>query len=311
MSEQEMISGFCPKCGESLKVPAKLSQFSCMYCGARLTADELLSAPASASSLAPEEALTRLDAAKKQLPGCVRSFRGYQKKITKAEYEAAYSEVYAAAEPVLRTMDEAVSSMTGETDAQLLACANALLDALELDWAANRSPRGAQDDDKMVIAVFLVPAIRKMPLSVSEAFCVTLQAEWVRRYPKTPFYLGDYDAISTGFRKKLLGLCFITTAVCEELGKPDDCEELTAFRAFRDGYLRACLDGEALIREYYDIAPGIVTCINLASDRHETYREIRDTWLAPCYADLQNGRLADCKTRYTQMVRTLEARFLS
>ena len=100
-------------------------------------------------------------------------------------------------------------------------------------------------------------------------------------------------------------------AVCEELGKPDDCEELTAFRAFRDGYLRACPDGEALIREYYDIAPGIVTCINLASDRHETYREIRDTWLAPCYDDLQNGRMADCKARYTQMVRTLESRFLS
>ena len=45
MSEQEFLSGFCPKCGESLKVPAKLSQFSCMYCGARLTADELLDKP--------------------------------------------------------------------------------------------------------------------------------------------------------------------------------------------------------------------------------------------------------------------------
>ena len=156
-----------------------------------------------------------------------------------------------------------------------------------------------------------MPAIRKLELPTSEAFCKALQAEWVRRYPKTPFYLGDYEAISTGFRKKLFGLCFITTAVCEELGKPDDCEELTAFRAFRDGYLRACPDGEDLIREYYDIAPGIVTCINLASDRHETYREIRDTWLAPCYDDLQNGRMADCKERYTQMVRTLESRFLS
>ena len=69
--------------------------------------------------------------------------------------------------------------------------------------------------------------------------------------------------------------------------------------------------GEALIREYYDIAPGIVTCINLASDRRETYRAIRETWLTPCYDDLQNGRLADCKDRYTQMVRTLEKRFLS
>ena len=311
MSEQEMIGGFCPKCGESLKVPSKLSQFSCMYCGARLTADELLHAPVSKSTLAPEDAQARLDTAKKQLPDCVRSFRGYQKKITKAEYEAAFSEIYEAAEPVFRALDEAAAAMPGDADARLLECANAFLDALELDWAANRSPRGAQDDDKMVIAVFFVPAIRKMGLPASEAFCAVLQAEWVRRYPKTPFYLGDYDTISTGFRKKLLGLCFITTAVCEELGKPDDCEELTAFRVFRDGYLKTCPDGEDLIREYYDIAPGIVTCINLASDRHETYREIRDAWLSPCYDDLQNGRLADCKARYTQMVRTLEARFLS
>ena len=54
MSEQEFLSGFCPKCGESLKVPAKLSQFSCMYCGARLTADELLDKPAGSVSLAPD-----------------------------------------------------------------------------------------------------------------------------------------------------------------------------------------------------------------------------------------------------------------
>ena len=185
------------------------------------------------------------------------------------------------------------------------------LDELELDWAQDRSPKGAREDDKMVIAIFLVPAIRKLALPTSEDFCDVLQKEWVRRYPKAPFYLGSYEEISTGFRKKILGLCFITTAVCEEEGKPDDCEELTAFRAFRDGYLKSCPDGEALIREYYDIAPGIVTCINLGSERRETYRAIRETWLAPCYEDLQNGRLAQCKDRYVDMVRTLEHRFLS
>ena len=311
MSE-EYLSGFCPRCGEALTVPAKLSEFSCMFCGTRLSADELLDTPASpAVSLAPEEAASRFDAAKKQLPSCVRCFRGYQRKITKNEFEAAFSDVYQAAEPVYRALDEAVSAMPGSPDARLLEGAAALLDELELDWAQDRSPKGARDDDKMVIAIFLVPAIRKLALATSEDFCDVLQKEWVRRYPKTPFYLGSYDDISTGFRKKILGLCFITTAVCEEEGKPDDCEELTAFRAFRDGYLKSCPDGEALIREYYDIAPGIVTCINLGSERRETYRAIRETWLAPCYEALQNGRLAQCKDRYVDMVRTLEHRFLS
>lgn len=76
MSEQEFLSGFCPKCGESLKVPAKLSQFSCMYCGARLTADELLDKPAglrfdrtggcAAAAGCGQEAAARLRA---ELPG--------------------------------------------------------------------------------------------------------------------------------------------------------------------------------------------------------------------------------------------------
>ena len=40
--EQEFLTGKCPKCMQELRVPASLAEFSCMYCGARLTADELL-----------------------------------------------------------------------------------------------------------------------------------------------------------------------------------------------------------------------------------------------------------------------------
>ena len=312
MSEQEFVNGFCPQCGEALKVPAQLTQFSCMYCGARLTQLELLERPKPQSpAMAPDEAQASYEAAARQLAPCVRRFRGYQRKITKSEFEPAFEDVMRETEPVFRALDEALAAMEVDAQAQLRQDAGKLLDELELDWAGNRSPNGARDDDKMVIAIFLVPAIRKLRLPASEPFCEALQQEWVQRYPKSPFYLGDYDTISGGFRKRLFGLCFITTAVCEELGKPDDCEELTAFRAFRDGYLRSCPDGQALIDEYYDIAPGIVLCINTCSNRHETYRQIRDQYLAPCYEDLQHGRLADCKARYVEMVRTLESRFLS
>lgn len=65
MSE-EYLSGFCPRCGEALTVPAKLSEFSCMFCGARLSADELLDTPAGpAVSLAPDEAALRFEHGKK------------------------------------------------------------------------------------------------------------------------------------------------------------------------------------------------------------------------------------------------------
>ena len=120
-----------------------------------------------------------------------------------------------------------------------------------------------------------------------------------------------YEELAGGFRKKFLGLCFITTAVCLREGKPDDCAELTAFRAFRDGYLRACPDGPALIDEYYDIAPGIVLRIDLSRDREARYDAIRENWLEPCYADLRAGNLHSCKERYVEMVRSLEKEYLS
>ena len=182
-----------------------------------------------------------------------------------------------------------------------------MLDELE----AGLQKKGDMEDEKIVLAIFFVPMVRKQQLPISEEFVTILQKQWVERYPKSPFYLGDYESISGGFRKKFLGLCFITTAVCQELGKPDDCEELTAFRAFRDGYLRSQPDGEALIREYYNIAPGIVTCINTCSDRHASYARIREEYLAPCYQDLLAGRNESCKARYVRMVRDLEREYLS
>lgn len=143
-------------------------------------------------------------------------------------------------------------------------------------------------------------------------FADTLQAVWVERYPKSPFYVGDYETLVGGFRKKkFLGLCFITTAVCESEGKPDDCAELTAFRAFRDGYLKAQPDGTALIEEYYRIAPTIVMCIDVCGDRDARYAAIRKQYLQPCYNALQAGDLAGCKTKYVRMVRDLEREYLS
>ncbi|MEI3078794.1 MAG: hypothetical protein V8T00_05695 [Oscillospiraceae bacterium] len=84
MSEQEFLSGFCPKCGESLKVPAKLSQFSCMYCGARLTADELLDKPAGSGSIAPEEALLRWMRQKSSCPAACEASGAIRRKLRRA-----------------------------------------------------------------------------------------------------------------------------------------------------------------------------------------------------------------------------------
>jgi len=49
------------------------------------------------------------------------------------------------------------------------------------------------------------------------------------------------------------GGCFLTTACCEWRGLPDDCDELTTLRNFRDSYVP-----KSKVDEYYRIAPTIV-----------------------------------------------------
>ena len=113
----------------------------------------------------------------------------------------------------------------------------------------------------------------------------------------------------SGFKRGKL--CFITTAVCESFGKPDDCYELTSFRRFRDEQMLATPEGRALVEEYYDVAPAIVTCIDLSEERKSVYEDIWSEWLAPCLKDIESGRMADCGKRYAQMVRSLKYRYLS
>ena len=301
---EDMITGLCPQCGHTLHIPAELASFSCMYCGARLTKEQLAAEPLTAPE-ADEDRAAYYDRAVSRLGWCIKNFGGYQKKIMRDVFFEAFETYEAGCAPVIQELARGVAP---EQQTQLLGrAATAMLDELEAGW----QKKGDMEDEKIVLAIFFVPMVRKQQLPISEEFVTILQKQWVERYPKSPFYLGDYESISGGFRKKFLGLCFITTAVCQELGKPDDCEELTAFRAFRDGYLRSQPDGEALIREYYNIAPGIVTCINTCSDRHASYARIREEYLAPCYQDLLAGRNESCKARYVRMVRDLEREYLS
>ncbi|MEA4965530.1 MAG: CFI-box-CTERM domain-containing protein [Oscillospiraceae bacterium] len=302
---EEMRTVLCPACGKELRIPVDLEEFSCVYCGNRMK-KECPRAPEGAAGEALHEV-------KEHIMECIVGQRELRKEITREQYDPAFRVYKVKCAPIFRRLDDAFLA-AGDNGGPLLdELVTDFLRQLEEYWAKEPSARKrkfAQEDDKLVIAIFLVPAIRLLKLPSGEAFCERLQAEWVRRYPRTPFLLGSYEDISDSFRKKWLGLCFITTAVCRQEGKSDDCSELTAFRSFRDGYLTACPDGPALIAEYYRVAPAIVTLIDICTDQDAVYGEIRSRWLAACYADLQAGRMQRCKDRYTDMVRTLEARYL-
>ncbi|MBQ5749394.1 MAG: hypothetical protein IIV87_04475 [Oscillospiraceae bacterium] len=309
MSEQTFRSGLCPKCDKVLQIPVDLPQFSCMYCGTRLLADDVFASTEPVSDVDFDEACAKL-------VRCVTEYPGYNRRITRSDYVPAFEDYREGCEPIFRELDAAIRG--GDCDALCETAAVRFLDELETVWKQsarwkNRaSQSGLIDDDKLIIAIFMVPLVRHLRLPISEAFSQSLQKNWVERHPKTPFFIGEYEAIANGFRKKRFGgLCFITTAVCQAQGLGDDCPQLRDFRSFRDGYLRTCPDGAELINEYYDIAPGIVTCIDACGDRDVRYAAIRKTYLDPCWQDLKDGRMEQCKERYVQMVRDLQKQYLS
>lgn len=104
--------------------------------------------------------------------------------------------------------------------------------------------------------------------------------------------------------------CFITTATCSALNKPDDCYELATFRRFRDTWLLRQDDGSALIKEYYRIAPLIVAGINRLPNSEEIYRSIWKEWLASCLTLIEQNKNEDCKIQYIEMVTSLKKSLL-
>ena len=314
MAQSDLIQGICPKCGEVLEIPSHLKQFSYLYCGARLSPADLVTDKTSDfASTETDDGVEAYQYYLDHMLEAIVNYPGIERKLSKAEFTPAFEQYSNGISEIFRRLDSAIAA--GAADPA--SAAEAFLNRLEAHWnsqpkwnsALNRS--SIQETDKFIIAIFLVPAVRRMALPSSEAYCLQLREIWCRRYPKNPFNLGDYESIVGGFRKRYFGLCFITTAVCRYSGKPDDCEELTAFRNFRDGYLRSCPDGPALIDRYYAIAPGIVLRLDLAPDRDRRYEALRQDYLLPCYQDIRAGRLAACKERYVAMVRSLEEEYLS
>lgn len=103
--------------------------------------------------------------------------------------------------------------------------------------------------------------------------------------------------------------CFITTAVCLSLGKPDNCEELTVMRLFRDEWLRNQPDGESLIVDYYNTAPDIVKQIDKEADRKNIYKVIYEDYILPCVDYAKSGNFAKSKIIYTAMVESLKEKY--
>lgn len=98
--------------------------------------------------------------------------------------------------------------------------------------------------------------------------------------------------------------CFLTTACVKYKGLPDDCKELTLLRKFRDEYMKKTEEGSALVEQYYEIAPGIVTKIDARADKAEIYEKIYKNILL-CVEKIEANEYEQTFKLYSDMVKEL------
>ena len=138
----------------------------------------------------------------------------------------------------------------------------------------------------------------------------TIDSDWVHKYcwnynyNDCPFYQAKHGSSSSG--------CYLTSACTEARGLPDDCEELTALRAFRDGYVCSQPEGESDIQHYYAVAPRIVQAIHaLGCMAQPVLDGIYQELVQPCVRLIAQQRPQEAYLLYKQYALALEEKYLN
>ena len=180
--------------------------------------------------------------------------------------------------------------------------------AVELDRIPKKGKRNEQlVNYNMTLAVYLFPAILEQKGQSAEPLTDRIVEKWNAAF-KTSVGKASFEKIESGFQKKF---CYITTAVCESQGKEDDCYELELLRNYRDQYLLVTPEGRDLVKEYYNIAPTIVSRIAHSKMPGQIYEEICQNYLVPCIGLIEEGKPEACRERYMAMVYALKGRYMA
>lgn len=160
-------------------------------------------------------------------------------------------------------------------------------------------------DYNLAMVSYMIPLLNGVRDDCMDQIIDTLIEKWNHEFPVGKISKSTYESIQGGFRS---GLCYITTAVCESMGKSDDCYELNTLRTYRDEYLLEAGNGD-MVKEYYNIAPTIVNHINKKENAKNIYKEVWDKYLSPCIHLIEIDKKEECKIIYSEMVQTLHDRY--
>ncbi len=190
-----------------------------MYCGARLTKEQLAAEPPAAQE-ADEDRAAYYDRAVSRLGWCIKNFGGYQKKIMRDVFFEAFETYETGCAPVIQELARGVA---GSGRRSLLGrAAAAMLDELEAGW----QKKGDMEDEKIVLRSSSCRWCATQ-LPISEEFVTILQKQWVERYRSPRSTWATMNPSPAASARSSSASCFITTAVCQKpRASQDDCERL-------------------------------------------------------------------------------------
>lgn len=226
-------------------------------------------------------------------------------QYSKLEFEKTFEKLYARYQEVFTTIQEAVD--TAEDKEKIIKEIAAYIPEHVEEKSAALSKRKKEVlfvDYNMKLATFILPMLNRT--ESGEGISEALLESWNQKFDQSMKNAG-YEQIESGFKQRL---CYITTAVCKNQNKPDDCYELQMLRAYRDDYLIGECHEDALIEAYYRVAPAIVESIDALAENSQIYKDILETYIQPCISYIEAGQKEACKQLYIEMVHTLQEKYL-
>ena len=245
----------------------------------------------------------------KELPGMLLDNLLLMKQFNKDSYKTAFADYYEKYEPLFSEINAEYEAASDKED-YVEDLAVAFIDRakeIENSLVKKRDKDSFIVEHNSVLTVYVLPALVRSEKEPMRELANAIVSKWNEAFDRYRVSIGTFEEIDGGFKRKL---CYITTAVCESLGKPDDCYELRMLREYRDEYLLRDECGRSIVDTYYNIAPTIVNRINKKEDRREIYRNIFNEYINPCISYIEGNEPEKCKELYSDMVYSLRDEYM-
>jgi hypothetical protein len=102
--------------------------------------------------------------------------------------------------------------------------------------------------------------------------------------------------------------CFLTTACVRYYSLSDDAYELMTLRTFRDNYMLKSAEGKILVKQYYSIAPLIVSRIKKDKEHRSVYQYIYHCIQKAC-SEIEQQHYRIAQQTYMALVNHLSEKY--